>query len=90
MPLALPVALRLSGVQECLEGNVRRGEKLLRKSIAAAVRLALPIDEGIGEYELARHANLTAAEKLAHRERARAIFESIGCTLYLRKLNEGA
>jgi len=90
MPLALPVAQRLMGVQECLEGNVRRGEKLLRKSIASAARLSLPIEEGIGEYELARHAKLDPAEKKAHRERARAIFESIGCNLYLRKLSEGA
>jgi len=78
MPLALPVTLRLMGMKHNLEGNHRRGEKLLRKSVAAAVRLALPIDEGIGEYQL------------GHRDRARRIFEEIGCELYLRKMREGA
>jgi len=81
MPLALPVTLRLMGIKQYLEGNEHRGEKLLRKSIAAAVRLALPIDEGIGEYELTRRIG-------AHRDRARAIFQQIGCDLYLRKLSE--
>ena len=84
MPLALPVTLRLMGVMECLEGNRKRGEKLLRKSIAAAARLQLPIEEGIGEYELARRTG-------GDFERARAIFTSIGCELYLRKISdEGA
>jgi serine/threonine protein kinase/tetratricopeptide (TPR) repeat protein len=82
MPLALPVTLRLTGIKHCLEGNERRGEKLLRKSIAAAQRLGLPIDEAIGEYELARRTG-------AKNDRARKIFEDIGCELYLRKM-EGA
>jgi len=82
MPLALPVSLRLTGIKHCLEGNERRGEKLLRKSIAAAQRLGMPIDEGIGEYELARRAGLKSG-------RARAIFEHTGCELYLQKI-EGA
>jgi serine/threonine protein kinase/tetratricopeptide (TPR) repeat protein len=91
MPLALPVTLRLSGVLECLEGNSRRGEKLLRKSIAAAARLQLPIEEGIGEYELARRSNLSIDDLNAHRERARVIFTAAGCELYLRKISdEGA
>ncbi|HEX6095680.1 MAG TPA: AAA family ATPase [Thermoanaerobaculia bacterium] len=79
--LALPVSLRLQGVLELVDGNPRRGEKLLRKSIAAAVRLGLPLDEGIGEYELMRHTRVPS-------ERARTIFETIGCDLYLRKWNE--
>jgi hypothetical protein len=92
MPVARPVALRLQGLMEIVDGNVRQGEKLLRKSIAATVRLALPIDEGIGEYELVRHIALSAGEKRAHAGRARAIFQRIGCDLYLRKLDllEGA
>jgi eukaryotic-like serine/threonine-protein kinase len=81
IPLALPVLLRLQGVLEIVDGNPRRGEKLLRKSIAAAVRLELPIDEGIGEYELMRHTRVPS-------ERARSIFATIGCDLYLRKWNE--
>lgn len=88
MPLALPVTLRLMGIKELVEGNSRRGEKLLRKSIAAAARLALPIDEGIGEYELARRVALDPAAKRARLERARAIFGEIGCELYLRKCGE--
>jgi hypothetical protein len=88
MPLALPVTLRLMGIRELIEGNGRNGERLLRKSVAAAARLALPIDEGIGEYELARRVAVDPAAKRAHRERARAIFQGIGCELYLRKSTE--
>ncbi len=85
MPLALPVALRLSGMRECIDGNAKRGEKLLRKSIAAAVRLGLPIDEGIGTYELARRC-ATGAEQQSLRSHARAILAKAGCELYLMKL----
>jgi hypothetical protein len=82
MPLALPVTLRLMGVRECLEGNHRRGEKLLQKSIAAAVRLDMPIEEGIGEYELARW----SSDSRPHLERARAVLQNIGCALYLNRM----
>jgi tetratricopeptide (TPR) repeat protein len=81
MPLALPVTLRLRGLMEIVDGNHRPGEKLLRRSIAAASRLALPVEEGIGEYELMRHTKVSSA-------RARAIFTEIGCELYLRKMND--
>jgi eukaryotic-like serine/threonine-protein kinase len=85
MPLALPVALRLMGVRECIEGNTKRGEKLLRKSIAAAVRLELPIDEGISTYELARRC-ASGAEQRTLRSHAREILSKAGCELYLEKL----
>lgn len=89
MPFVLPITLRLRGVTECMEGNHRRGEKLLRKSITAAEHLHLPIEEGIAEYELVRHAILDPAERNAHRERARMIFRSLGCELYLRQMGNG-
>jgi serine/threonine protein kinase/tetratricopeptide (TPR) repeat protein len=87
MPLVLPITLRLTGMAECLEGQDRAGEKLLRNSIAAAQRLQLPIDEGIAEYELVRHAILDPTERNAHRERARTLFRATGCKLYLRKMD---
>lgn len=91
MPLTLPVALRLAGVREYLEGRAQGGEKLLRRSVAAAVRLGMPIDEGIGEYELARRATADA-ERRAHAGRARDLLQKIGCDLYLHKIGnvEGA
>jgi len=88
MPLCQPVTLRLMGMRACLDGNQKGGEKLLRKSIAAAVRLGLPIDEGIGEYELARRCTSGGAEQRAHVSRARAILEKTGCDLYLNKTSE--
>jgi serine/threonine protein kinase len=87
MPFVIPITLRLRGMTECMEGNERRGEKLLRNSITAAARLQLPIDQGIGEYELVRHATLGMAERSAHLDRARTIFRSIGCGLYLHKID---
>ncbi len=86
-PLVLPTALRIEGIAECLEGNLRRGASLLRKSAATAARLGLPLDEGIALYELTRHAVLDPRERAASRERAREIFASIGAELYLRKMS---
>ncbi|MGN6186560.1 MAG: hypothetical protein ACTHQM_23230, partial [Thermoanaerobaculia bacterium] len=86
MPLSVPVTLRLLGMRERLDGNAKRGEKLLRKSIAAAVRLGMRIEEGIGEYELARH----GAPSRTKFQRARAVLQETGCALYLRKIGEGA
>lgn len=88
MPFVVPIAQRLMGITECMEGNTRRGEKLLRDSIAAATRLQLPIDEGIGEYELVHHMPLVPVERYAHAERAREIFRSTGCDLYLMKIDD--
>ena len=87
-PIVGPVTQRLAGVAECLDGNLRRGEKLLRKSAAAAARLGLPIDEGIAQYELVRHTVLDPRERNVCRERARTIFRTIGCDLYLQKMSD--
>jgi tetratricopeptide (TPR) repeat protein len=87
-PIVVPVTSRLEGVAACLEGDLRRGEKLLRKSAAAAARLGLPIDEGIAEYELVRRTLLDPGERSMRREHARSIFRSIGCELYLRKMKD--
>ena len=85
-PLVVPVTARLAGVAECLQGNLRRGENLLRRSASEAARLGLPLDEGIAEYELVRHAILDPGERSVRRERARAIFRATGCDLYLQKM----
>jgi eukaryotic-like serine/threonine-protein kinase len=87
-PIVVPVTLRLAGVTACLEGNIRRGEKLLRKSATEAKRLGLPLDEGIAEYELVRRTVLDPGERSERRAHARAIFRSIGCELYLRKMQD--
>ena len=88
MPLSLPVTLRLKGMRECLDGDPARGGKLLRKSIAAAVRLGMPIEEGIGELELARRAVSGRSERHARLDRARGILQNIGCDLYLGNIRE--
>jgi eukaryotic-like serine/threonine-protein kinase len=88
-PLARPASLRLTGVMECLKGNLDRGEELLRKSAAEAARLGLILDEGIAYYELERRSP-SRREKNAARERAMSIFDLIRCDLYLRKMSEGA
>jgi len=88
-PFAIPIALRLRGRFELLAGNRRRGEELLRKSIAEAARLALPIDEAMGEFDLAALPDLSPNERAIHLSRSRRISRDIGFTLYLRKC-EGA
>lgn len=88
-PFAIPIALRLRGRFELLAGNRRRGEKLLRESISAAARLALPIDEAMCEFDLAGAPGIDPTERRVHLDRARRISRDIGLTLYLRKC-EGA
>ena len=90
-PLALPVSERIAGVTACLEGNIEKGRALLRKSIADASRLGRPVEEGIGLYELARWGALDDDEQRQTRVRARELFETTDCRLYLRKMDsEGA
>ncbi|HEX2832611.1 MAG TPA: protein kinase [Thermoanaerobaculia bacterium] len=88
-PILAPSTLRLAGVAQCLDGSERRGTSLLRKAAATAARLGLLMEEGIALYELTRHA-VDPRERADCRERARTIFHSIGCELYLRKMAERA
>jgi tetratricopeptide (TPR) repeat protein len=78
-PYLRSVTLRLGGRIACLEGRRARGETLLRRAVEEAARAGLPVDEGIARYELARQTGGDPG-------RARALFESTGCTLYLRRL----
>jgi hypothetical protein len=88
-PFAIPIALRLRGRFELLAGNRSQGEKLLRDSISAAARLALPIDEAMCAFDLAESPGIDPTDRGIHLERARRISLEIGCALYLRKC-EGA
>lgn len=88
-PFAIPIALRLRGRFELLTGNLQRGGKLLRESVSAAGRLALPIDEAMGEFDLAGAPGIDPRQRTIHLDRARTISRETGCALYLRKC-EGA
>lgn len=57
MPLSRPVTLRLMGMKAYLEGNPRKGERLLRKSVALATRLGLPIERATAELEIVKLTN---------------------------------
>jgi serine/threonine protein kinase len=84
-PFAIPISLRLRGRFELLTGNHHRGEKLLRQSVAAAARLALPIDEAMGAFDLAGTPGIDPRERGILLDRVRRISRDIGCALYLRK-----
>jgi len=84
-PIVHPTCLRLAGMARCVGGDVRGGTILLRKSAAAAARLGLQLDEGIALYELASRTP-DEQERAECRDRARSLFNAIGCELYLRKM----
>jgi hypothetical protein len=83
MPLALPVAQRLLGTRAYVAGRASEGERLLRKSMASAIRLGTPVEEAISASELARR---TAQHELA--AHARGLLKRVGCELYFRKTRD--
>ena len=78
-PFARSRALSCRGRQRALEG--RRGAmRLLRASVEAAVRVQMPLEEGIARLALGR-----AVDDGAERARAAAIFERLGASLWLAR-----
>ena len=57
-PMLWPTTYRVSGAARCLDGDVRRGRRLLEKAVATASRLRMPLDEAAATLDLARYADL--------------------------------
>ena len=51
-PAVWPTAYRLAGIARCLDGDSRRGRRLLEKAVATASRLGLPLDEAAAKHVL--------------------------------------
>jgi hypothetical protein len=74
---------RCQGLAEWLDGRPSRARRAWQKSLAAAERLAMPLDEGRAHYELGRHLPAEDPARREHLERACALFEQMGATYYL-------
>ena len=57
-PMLWPVAYRLTGAARCLDGDFRRGRRVLEKAVATASRIGMPLDEAAARRDLARYADL--------------------------------
>lgn len=75
-PIGRPRAYLYQGLHAWLAGNPSRAQRMWQHSLAAAVRLALPYEQGLAHYELGRHT--TGVERLLHLGQAHAIFEQLG------------
>src|SRR5206468_1928297 len=87
-PIAEPPAGLHQGLAEWLDGRPSRARLAWQKSLAAAERLAMPLDQGRAHYEIGRHLPTHDAARRQHLERACALFEQIGATYYLARADE--
>jgi class 3 adenylate cyclase/tetratricopeptide (TPR) repeat protein len=93
IPIARPNALLANGLLQWLEGRHGRARSLWRQSTAAAERLGMRYEQGLGEFELGRHLGLGDPERGEHLERALTIFTALGAhhdVSRTRKLLEAA
>ncbi|HEX2571502.1 MAG TPA: AAA family ATPase [Polyangia bacterium] len=76
-PIGRPHAERLRGRYEALAGRPERAERAFARSLAAAERLAMPVEQGLAHYEMGRHLRSGDPAQRAHFEAARAIFDRL-------------
>jgi eukaryotic-like serine/threonine-protein kinase len=75
-PVGQPSTWRWQGLYDWLDGKPGRACRAWQKSLAAAQKLAMPYDEALAYYEIARHA--TADEQTSNLARANEIFGQLG------------
>ncbi len=81
-PIGQPRAQLWQGNFEWLSGRKRVARQCWQRSLAAAVQLGMPFDEGLAHYELGRHLPLANAERAEHLRRAAEIFHRIDLPYY--------
>lgn len=82
-PVGRPHALLWSGHAAQLAGKSARAVRLWRRAIAAAEQLGTPYEEGRGHYDIGRQLPPQDPQRAVHLDRAREIFERIGCPVEL-------
>lgn len=75
-PVIRPSAWRWQGVYAWLDGQPGRARQAWQKSLAAAQKLAMPVEEAWAYYERGRHA--AGADRDANLARAKTIFARLG------------
>ena len=77
VPVARPRALTCLGWSRWLDGRHGAARRAWARAIREAERLAMPYELARAHYELGRH--LAVGDRAGHLERARSIFETLGC-----------
>jgi eukaryotic-like serine/threonine-protein kinase len=80
-----PHAHRFEGLAEALEGRPAHAQRAFARSLAAAIELAMPVEQGLAHYEMGRHLHAGAPGRAAHLAEARAIFERLGRHAWLER-----
>ena len=75
-PIAQPRAWLWQGVYDWLDGKPIRARLAWQKSLSAAQRLGMPLDEALAFYEIGRHA--ASDEQAGNLKRANEIFDRLG------------
>jgi tetratricopeptide (TPR) repeat protein len=77
-PIGRPRAWLSRGRYLWLSGKRTKAHQFWRKSLAAAVQLAMPYEQGLAHYEIGRHLDADVAESRAHLQQAIDIFSRLG------------
>jgi tetratricopeptide (TPR) repeat protein len=78
-PVGTPRSFLVQGWLYWLSGRTNRAHQAWEKSLTAAVKLGMPYEQGLANYEIGRHSAGEVGE--SHRNRARTIFESLGAAV---------
>ena len=78
-----PRAWLMQGLADWLSGRPRRAWHAWRRSLREAVRLGMPCEEGLAEYEIGRHLPASDETRHAHLGRACDIFARISADYHL-------
>jgi tetratricopeptide (TPR) repeat protein len=89
-PVLQTYADRFEGIAYCLDGNRRRGHRLLQRAIAVARKRSQPLEEAMAELDLLRNVELEPSERTMHRDRARTLFRNTGSGMYLQMVGDEA
>ena len=87
-PVARPRAWLWQGLYDCLDGKLRRARKAWHKSLAEAVRLGMPYEQGLTHYEIGRHLATGDPARQEHLGRAMEILWQIEAAYDLARVEE--
>jgi hypothetical protein len=82
LPLGKPTYARVYGLLEYLSGRPQQALRIWQEGLLSAEKLALPVEQGLLEFEIGRHLEGAAIDRAQHLKRAEAIFSRIGASYY--------
>jgi tetratricopeptide (TPR) repeat protein len=77
-PIGRPRAWLWRGRYLWLSGNTAKAYQFWRKSLAAAVQLAMPYEQALAHYEMGRHLDASHPDRAEHLQQASDVFSRLG------------